>query len=89
MDTNIEDSCLCVGGPLHGYPLPATGASAHLMYRPSGDLRDPLEPANYPKQTLERPASGGVEQREFFVFDKISLRHALQLTAAAPEHFWK
>ena len=89
MDTTIESSCLCVGGPLHGYPLPAAGASAQLMHRPTGDLRDPLEPANYAKQTLERTTTDGAEQRDFFVFDQISPRHALQLTVAAPDRFWK
>lgn len=99
---NDNEKCLCVGGPLHGYPLPALGGPVILTYRtPDLVARDRPHSFEYTRKTLMRTVDGRSESREFFVLDTLkrpdgtvivqglSDEEARDQTLAAPERFWK
>jgi hypothetical protein len=89
MNTNTEETCRCVGGPLHRHPFPVIGVAVGLTYRLSGDfLNDPARTADYERKPLTRPTAEGLQMREFFVLNTLTDADALMETLAEPDTFW-
>ncbi|MBR8426362.1 MULTISPECIES: hypothetical protein [Burkholderia cepacia complex] len=100
--TQPQETCYCVGGPLHGDGLSPFGDTAGLLYRLSHDFPgEPGRQALYRRKSLTRTTDAGDETRDFLVLESVTDPDgkldqpgltddaALDATLAAPERFWK
>ncbi|MGY4837953.1 hypothetical protein [Burkholderia pyrrocinia] len=100
--SNHQDTCRCVGGPLHRDGLSPFGESAALLFRLSHDFAgEPARQALYERRPLTRQTDAGPETRDFLVLVSVTDQdgkqvdaglsddQALALTLDAPALFWK
>ncbi|MBJ9696950.1 hypothetical protein [Burkholderia cenocepacia] len=100
--SNHQETCRCVGGPLHRDGLSPAGDSAGLLFRLTHDFPgEPARQAVYERRPLTRQTDAGPDTRDFLVLVSVTNQdgnqvepalsddQALALTLDAPALFWK